>query len=233
MWKIHENTIPQWNDLFFTIMEEDTPYKRGVNYVKLSKKYVSLLILLFLTPIVFLFLGYVVSNSPNERPQLIERFECIFELILGIMSELRCGSVSDTISLLENSLLILQSWFASIWWMETCFPSVMPAVDKETPETVVSTLPLPFFPQPLTLCQMLCLSLSPMEWIWPILKILLLLWTRRWWEKPHFIVHQRPIVIKYVRNGLDTGFLLWKCATLPFISPPSVIDCRNPVKTSR
>ena len=99
---------------FFTIMEEDTPYKRGVHYVKLSKKYVSLLILLFLTPIVFLFLGYVVSNSPNERPQLIERFECVFELILGIMSELRCGSVSDTISLLENSILILQSCFASI-----------------------------------------------------------------------------------------------------------------------
>lgn len=73
--------------LLFIIMEEDTPYKRGVNYVKLSKKYVSLLILLFLTPIVFLFLGYVVSNSPNERPQLIERFDCNFELILGIMNE--------------------------------------------------------------------------------------------------------------------------------------------------
>ena len=83
-------------------MEEDTPYKRGVNYVKLSKKYVSLLILLFLTPVVFLFLGYVVSNSPNERPQLIERFEYIFELTLGIMNESRCGLVSDTISLSGN-----------------------------------------------------------------------------------------------------------------------------------
>ena len=68
-------------------MNDDTSYKRGVNYLQLSKKYASLLILLYLTPIVFLFLGYVVMNSPNERPHLIERYGCSVSVIVATMNE--------------------------------------------------------------------------------------------------------------------------------------------------
>lgn len=73
-------------------MNEDTSYKRGVNYLQLSKKYASLLILLYLTPVVFLFLGYVVTNSPNERPHLIERYGRGVAVIVATMSERPPGS---------------------------------------------------------------------------------------------------------------------------------------------
>lgn len=49
-------------------------FTRGVNYRKLSEKYISLLLLLFLTPLVFVILGIVVSSSKNHRPELIQAY---------------------------------------------------------------------------------------------------------------------------------------------------------------
>lgn len=54
--------------------EEETQYKRGVNFLKLLRKYVCLLLLLFLPPITALILGFVIFTSPNERPVLIQRY---------------------------------------------------------------------------------------------------------------------------------------------------------------
>lgn len=51
---------------------ETTNFVRGVNYRRLSEKYISLPLLLFLTPLVFLFLSIIISKSPNERPELIQ-----------------------------------------------------------------------------------------------------------------------------------------------------------------
>lgn len=76
-------------------MNEDTSFKRGVNYLQLSKKYASLLILLYLTPVVFLFLGYVVTHSPNERPHLIERYGSFCSVTVATTNERRPGSLSE------------------------------------------------------------------------------------------------------------------------------------------
>lgn len=53
-------------------MPREGSFTRAVNYRKLSEKYISLLLLLFLTPLVFLILGVVVSITYNYRPGLIE-----------------------------------------------------------------------------------------------------------------------------------------------------------------
>ena len=54
-------------------MAGEGTFQRGVNYRKLSEKYVSLIFLLFLTPLVFLLLGFIISSSPNYRPSLIQK----------------------------------------------------------------------------------------------------------------------------------------------------------------
>ena len=57
---------------------ENNNFARGVNYRKLSEKYISLPFLLCLSPLVFLFLGVIISRSPNHRPELIELFALCF-----------------------------------------------------------------------------------------------------------------------------------------------------------
>ena len=56
------------------VMSRAGSFTRGVNYRKLSEKYISLLLLLFLTPLVFVILGIVVSSSKNHRPELIQKY---------------------------------------------------------------------------------------------------------------------------------------------------------------
>ncbi|KAK8832969.1 hypothetical protein WA577_003947, partial [Blastocystis sp. JDR] len=52
----------------------ESPFLRGVNYRKLLEKYGSLISLLLLTPLVFLLLGFIISNSPNYRPSFIQHY---------------------------------------------------------------------------------------------------------------------------------------------------------------
>ena len=59
---------------------ENNNFARGVNYRKLSEKYISLPFLLCLSPLVFLFLGVIISRSPNHRPELIELFDFVVKL---------------------------------------------------------------------------------------------------------------------------------------------------------
>ena len=54
-------------------MAREGPALRGVNYRKLLEKYGSLISLLLLTPLVFLLLGFIISNSPNYRPSFIQQ----------------------------------------------------------------------------------------------------------------------------------------------------------------
>lgn len=73
-------------------------FTRGVNYRKLSEKYVSLLLLLFLTPLVFLILGAIVSSSPNHRPELIRTYNLnTYNDFVGIMDEQSYGSIKSII----------------------------------------------------------------------------------------------------------------------------------------
>ena len=54
-------------------MAGESPFLRGVNYRKLLEKYGSLISLLLMTPLVFLLLGFIISNSPNYRPSFIQQ----------------------------------------------------------------------------------------------------------------------------------------------------------------
>ena len=64
----------QWNaHPLFKRMAREGPALRGVNYRKLLEKYGSLISLLLLTPLVFLLLGFIISNSPNYRPSFIQQ----------------------------------------------------------------------------------------------------------------------------------------------------------------
>ena len=88
---------PQTSFVSYTPFMENNNFARGVNYRKLSEKYISLPFLLCLSPLVFLFLGVIISRSPNHRPELIEMCALCFLLILGITVERRLGLWRNTI----------------------------------------------------------------------------------------------------------------------------------------
>ena len=78
---------------------ENTNFVRGVNYKKLSEKYISLPFLLCLSPLVFLFLGVIISRSPNRRPELIGKLALCFYL------HLRYNSRTETWIMVDHDFM--------------------------------------------------------------------------------------------------------------------------------